>query len=149
MSKKSLVILAFLIAPRMALATPEYDACYQKAQNDDQVALCMKAETLRLMKSIQEAYINVSKHEQTASWNKGNGLISGNLKDMYDSWLNYRNKYCSLFTLASEHMFGTESFDQERCLLNMTNDHLELMKTILINASTGGDEHMHENGEAE
>ena len=59
MSKKSLVILAFLIAPRLALATPEYDACYQKAQNDDQVALCMKAETLRLMKSIQEAYIKL------------------------------------------------------------------------------------------
>jgi uncharacterized protein YecT (DUF1311 family) len=138
-----------LILPTMVLATPEYDACYNKAQDDDQVALCMKAETLRLMKTIQEIYINVSKNEQTASWNKGNGLISGNLKDMYESWLNYRNKYCSLFTVASEHMFGSESFDHERCLLNMTNDHLELMKTIIVNANSGGDEHMLENGEAE
>lgn len=149
MFKKILFTFSLSILPTFVWATPEYDACYNKAQDDDQVALCMKAETLRLMKTLQEVYINVSKNEQTASWNQGNGLISGNLKEMYDSWLNYRNKYCSLFTLASEHMFGSENFDRERCLLNITNDHLELMKTIIINASSGGDEHMLENGEAE
>ena len=140
MFKKLLSVFVLSVVPFVAWATPEYDACYEKAQDDDQVALCMKAETARLLKDIQEVYLNVSKNEQTAAWNNGNGLLKGNLKDMYNHWMAYRDKYCSLFTKASENTFGSESFDFERCLLNMTEDHLELMRSVIINANTGSEE---------
>jgi len=140
MLKKMLLAAVFISLPLTAFATPEYDACYEKAKDDDEVALCMKAETARLMKDIQEVYLNVSKNKQTADWNNGNGLLSGNLKNMYNNWIAYRDKYCSLFTKASEYTFGSESFDRERCLLNLTLDHLELMQNVILNANSGGEE---------
>jgi len=140
MSKKWLLILTLCTLPQIALATPEYDACYKKAETDEQVALCMRTETTRLLKKLQETYLDVSKHPDTASWNKGNALITGNLKDMYDHWLAYRNRYCSLFTKAAKNTFGSEEFHKERCLLRLTIDHLELMDQILIDASGGSEE---------
>ncbi|MBR2299039.1 MAG: DUF1311 domain-containing protein [Alphaproteobacteria bacterium] len=140
MSKKLILALTLCLLPQIVFATPEYDACYKKAQTDDEVALCMKAESARLLKNIQDIYLNVANHPRTSVWNNGNALISGNLKDMYDYWMAYRNRYCSLFTKASEDMFGSENFDKERCLLNLTTDHYELMQKILINANSGGEE---------
>lgn len=140
MLKKALIAAVLLFAAAEAGATPEYDACYQKARDDNELGLCMKAENARLLKEVQKIYLNISKHKQTKGWNKGNGLISGNLKDMYNSWLAYRNRYCSLYVVASENMVGSSSFDRERCLLSFTNEHLELMKTIIINANSGGEE---------
>ncbi len=140
MLKKTGLFFAVSLFPSLLLATPEYDACYKKAQNDDETALCMKAETARVTKDLQALYLRVSQHPQTASWNNGNGLTSGNLKDMYNHFMAYRNRYCSLFTKASEFMFGSSDFDKERCLLGLTKEHYELMQTILINASGGGEE---------
>lgn len=140
MLKKIMMVLLICLLPQVVFASKEYDDCRLKAHDDDQLALCMKAETARLLKLIQEIYLNVSKHEQTAAWNKGNGLISGNLKDMYDHWIAYRNRYCSLFVVASEYSFGSSTYDKERCLLQLTNDHYELMKDVIVNANSGPEE---------
>jgi len=140
MLKKWMFILTLCLLPQMVFAGKEYDECYQKAKDDDQVALCMKAETARVLKAVQEVYLNVSKNERTAPWNKGNGLISGNLKDMYDHFIAYRNRYCSLFVVASEETFGSASYDKERCLLQLTNDHYELMMNVIVNANSGPEE---------
>ena len=140
MLKKIFVLAAMCLICQTALATKEYDVCYQNAQTDDEVALCMKAETARLIKEIQEIYLTLSNHEQTKTWNNGNGLSSGNLKDMYNHWIAYRNRYCSLFQKASENVFGTQDFHKERCLLNLTTDHRDLMRAVLMNANTGSEE---------
>lgn len=140
MCKKIFAFLLLMAAAAPAYATPEYDACYQKARDDNEVALCMKAENTRILKEIQQIYLNLSKHEETKKWNNGNGLLSGNLKDMYNSWLAYRNRYCSLYVVASQNTFGSENFDRERCLLSFTNDHYELIKTVIINLNSGGEE---------
>ncbi len=140
MIKKIFTLLALVTAATAAHATPEYDACYQKAADDNAVALCMKAENTRLLKEVQQIYLNLSKLEDIKKWNNGNGLLSGNLKDMYNSWLAYRNRYCSLYVVASKNTFGSSSFDRERCLLSFTNEHLELIKTIIVNANSGGEE---------
>lgn len=140
MKVKVLALFFSVLGAFSAMASEEYDACYEKARDDTQVGLCMKAETARLLKQIQEVYVHVSQNEQTKGWNKGQGLQSGNLKDMYDSWLAYRNRYCSLFTVASANTFGSTQYNKERCLLNITNDHYEMMKTVIINANTGGEE---------
>ncbi len=144
MVKKISFAFLFCMMTTSAFATAEYDACYQAAKNDDEVALCMKAETARLLKSIQDMYFQISEHEQTRDWNNGNGLISGNLKDMYNHFIAYRNRYCSLFEKASENTFGSAEFDKERCLLNLTSDHYELMDKILLNANSGGEESDHD-----
>lgn len=140
MLKKLFALLLLTTVTTPAYATAEYDACYQKARNDNEVALCMKAENTRLLREVQQIYLNLSKQQAIKKWNNGNGLISGNLKDMYNSWLAYRNRYCSLYVVASQNTFGGESFDRERCLLSFTNDHYELIKTVIINLNSGGEE---------
>jgi len=140
MLKKLIFTLLLCLLPQTILAGPEYTECYNQANDDNQLALCMKAETARLLTEIQTIYLNISKNEQTAAWNNGNGLIKGNLKDLYDHWIAYRNRYCSLFVVASENTFGSSSYDQERCLLNLTKDHYELIHQIIINANSGGEE---------
>ncbi len=150
MLKKILFLFVLALIPFQTHAQPsqEYEECYTKAQNDNQVALCMKAETARVLKDIQEVYTNLANNPQTKSWNNGNGLLSGNLKDMYDHWIAYRNRYCSLFVKASENTFGSESFDQERCLLELTDDHYKLVLAAIVNANSGSEEgeldHEHE-----
>ena len=144
MLKKWVLVLTLCLLPSVVLAGKEYDACRQKVTSDDELALCMKAETKRLLREIQEIYVNISKHEVTADWNKGNGLINGNLKDMYDHFIAYRNRYCSLFVVASEQTFGSSAYDKERCLLQLTNDHYELMHQVIINANSGPEEGDHE-----
>lgn len=140
MLKKYMFYLVFCLLPQMASASQEYDTCFQQAKDDNQVALCMKAETTRLLTEIQKIYQNILKNPQTASWNQGTSLAKGNLKTMYDYWLAYRNRYCSLFVLASEHNFGSSEYDKERCLLNLTLDHYELVHQVIINANSGGEE---------
>lgn len=142
MIKKFVVLsaLCFFSAGNAFAASPEYDACYQKAQTDNEVALCMKAENARLLKEIQQIYANLAKHNKIKPWNKGNGLVNGNLRDMYNSWLAYRNRYCSLYETASEGGFGGASFNRERCLLSFTNDHYEMIQSIIVNANSAGEE---------
>ena len=140
MFRKILFAALLVSLPKFALADKEYDDCYLKAADDNQVALCMKAETARLLKNLQNVYEELSKHPQTSEWNNGNGLIKGNLKDMFDNWLGYRNRFCSLFVQASENTFGSQSFDKERCLLELTKNHYDLMDQVLINANSGSEE---------
>ncbi len=141
MLKKMFLSLALCTVAFSAGATsPEYEACFKAAQTDNEVALCMKAENTRMLKDIQQVYLNLSKHEKTKSWNNGNGLVSGNLKDMYNSWLAYRNRYCSLYQKASENTFGSDDFNRAKCLFDLNNDHLELMKRVIFNANSGSEE---------
>ncbi len=141
MFKKTFFSLLFCSAAFSAhAASPEYENCYKAARTDNEVALCMKAENTRSLKDIQQVYLNLANHEKTKAWNNGNGLASGNLKDMYNSWLAYRNRFCSLYQKASEETFGDNDFNRAKCLFEFNNEHLELMKSVIFKANSGGEE---------
>ena len=150
MLKNFLLFFVVYLLPGIALSkypTEEYNACYERARDDTEVSLCMKAETQRVLTDIQEVYTNLANHPEIKTWNDGNGLISGNLKEMYNGWLAYREKYCSLFQYASRYTFGSEAFDFERCTLELTLDHYQLVKAAIVNANTGPEEEGHDHGD--
>lgn len=134
-----LIVLCAFAVETKALDTAEYDSCYNKAKDDYEVALCMKAQTIRVNNGIKEIYQNIAKHPDIQKWQKGTAL-TGNLKEMYNSWLDFRNRYCSLYTHASNNAFGGEEFHRERCLLTLTQDHYDQIHTVIINANSGGEE---------
>lgn len=140
MIKKILTAAAICLISVNASASDEYDACYSQAVDDDAVALCMKAETAREMREIQQYYLELSTNPQTKDWNKGDGLKNGNLRDMYNSWLAYRNRLCSLNAVASGNMYGSTDYHRESCFLEMTSDHLKLLESILLHANGSKDE---------
>ncbi|MBQ7304532.1 MAG: DUF1311 domain-containing protein [Alphaproteobacteria bacterium] len=123
-----------------ALDTSAYDNCYAKAKTDDELSLCMKSETARLNNLIKDEYKYIIKHPELKKWNKSDTLNSGNLKDMYSHWMNYRNRYCSLYKVASKNSFGSPDFHYERCMLTITHDHYELLESVLVNVNTSGEE---------
>lgn len=140
MIKKILTAAAVCLISANVSASDEYDACYSQAVDDDAVALCMKAETAREMREIQQYYLELSTNPQTKDWNKGDGLKNGNLRDMYNSWLAYRNRLCSLNAVASGNMYGSTDYHRESCFLEMTSDHLKLLESILLHANGSKDE---------
>ena len=113
-----------------ALDTAEYDACYKSAKDDYEVSLCMKAQTVRVTDAIKEIYQNIAKDELLKKWQKG-APITGNLKEMSRPWLNYRNRYCSLYTFASANAFGGEDYHREKCLLTLTQDQYDQIHYLL------------------
>jgi uncharacterized protein YecT (DUF1311 family) len=140
MLKKVSVIFAGLLAASAAHATPEYDACYGQAIDDDATAECMKAETERLMKDIQQKYITISQMPTADRWNNGDGLKRGNLRDMYNSWLGYRNRICSLNKALSTNGYYTPAFHEESCRLDMTQEHLKYISAVLTTALSSRDD---------
>lgn len=140
MIKKLLATAVVCLFSINASASDEYDACYSQAIDDEAVALCMKAETARLMKEIQQTYLELSKNPQTKDWNKGDGLKNGNLRDMYNSWLAYRNRLCSLNAVATENMYGSTDYHRESCFLELTSDHQKILESILLSANGTRDE---------
>lgn len=140
LKKISAVMLMCFICTNVKAASPEYEQCYAKAQTDNEVALCLKAENTRMLRQIQQIYLNLTKNEITNKWNNGNGLVSGNLKDMYNSWLAYRNRYCSLYQTASQNTFGGADFNKEKCIFSFNGDHLKLIQEVIFAANSGGEE---------
>ncbi len=129
MHKKLIVLLAVLMSlTKVLYAAPSaYEGCYNRAQNDGQVALCMKAETGRILNQIQDVYLKLSQNHS----NTENPKIDEKLQEIYKPWLSYRNRFCSLYTKASEFMFGGDVYKKESCLLELTSEHLDLMKHLL------------------
>ena len=134
------LVLCLMSFNAQALDTSAYDDCYNSARDDNGVALCMRAQTTRVLKEIQEIYQNIANHPDLKPWNNGNGLTSGNLKDMYNHWINYRKRYCTLYKVASKGTFGSEEFHHEKCLLTLTQDHYDNMLAAIVNANTSGEE---------
>ncbi len=132
----TLMLCAFSFNAK-ALDTSAYDTCYNNAQHDNDVALCMKAQTARVLKAIQEIYQNIGNHPDLKKWSNAE---NGNFKGIYNHFINYRNRYCSLYKFASKNSFASENFNYERCLLTLTQNHYDLMHSVIINANTSGEE---------
>lgn len=131
MSKKMIIFFSTLLFSFSAQAADEFETCYSQATDDDQVAVCMKEQTARLMKQIQQNYRSLLANADVKKWNNGDSLSKGNLKDTYNSWLAYRNRYCSLFRVANTNMYGSPNYHYERCMKQLTEDHLLLTEKAL------------------
>lgn len=120
--------------------SPSYEECYKKALNNQQLESCMKTETERLFALVKQNYSDLSQNPQTSPWNNGSGLMSGNLKDTYEYWLDYRDKFCALYAEILNARLGNKPIWEETCLLNLTADQNESLETVLLNANSGGEE---------
>ena len=97
MIKRAAVLLVgagcFLGAAAVS-ATP-YDDCVKnlaktKVDNmlsDDDHAICLKQESARLLAEVQKVYTQIANDKAYSSWNKGNGMFKGRVRDTYNAWL--------------------------------------------------------------
>lgn len=133
-----LVGLGFFCKAATANATP-YDDCIRnlartKVDNiltDDEHAICLKQEAARLLSEIQKIYVKIANDKIYSSWNAGNGMFKGRVRDTYNAWLVYRNNYCDMFAVAAKDSGGSEEYNREQCRKKLTEEQLEAINQVI------------------
>lgn len=128
----------------------EYSECMTKKQNEE----CITEELKRSTQTIKNLYKTMVEDEFIGKWNNGPDLKNGNYRDMYDSWIAYRNRMCSLSVWAYEKGYGKNALSLNQCLQFFNREILETLQNILVGAhSSLDDEYLNmdddDGGEAE
>lgn len=138
MNKK---MTALMLGLSMCFALPamadEYTDCMKEVERtkagDFEIALCMKAQSARVLKKVQDEYTKIANMKFFEEWNNGNGMFKGNVRDTYNAWFVYRNKYCDLYALATTNSSGTNEYNREKCRLDLSDEQFAYITTVIRN----------------
>lgn len=111
----------------------EYDTCVTKRKN---VKICEDEELKRSTKAIKDFYNSLINNEFVGRWNNGPDLKNGNYRDMFDSWIAYRNRMCSLSVAVYKKARGEESMTLNHCILFFNREKYETMLNLLVTANS-------------
>lgn len=117
----------------------DHDEDYQFCINANQKN-CLEDELKRSSKEIKDYYKTFLEDEFVGKWNNGPDLKRGNYRDMYDSWIAYRNRMCSLAVWAYQSFYGEKSMNLTQCLQFYNREKLETMMNILLTAHSEVDD---------
>ena len=113
----------------------EYEQCVKEKAPD----VCIDDELVRTTQEIKNLYKTLSKDEFVGKWNNSNNLKSGNYRDMFDSWIAYRNRMCSLSVWAYNKYYGKDTIRVNDCIQFYNREKLETMLNILGTAHSAID----------
>lgn len=126
-------------AQSLANTNASYDQCLEAAEgNNIKMTTCTVNETARIVKILEGKYEQMANSEQFKDWNRGAGMFNGNFKDLYSAWLQYRDKYCSLYgySMSSDADVGNiAQLTGAECILELTKRQNRDMDVILQNIS--------------
>ena len=122
------------------LEIDEHDEEYEQCMEGKDTSKCLVEELERSTKQIKNLYKTASEDEMIGKWNNGPDLKNGNYRDMYDSWIAYRNRICSLSVWAYNKSYGDQGADLTQCLQFFNMEMLEMMRKTLENAYSVLDE---------
>lgn len=114
----------------------DYHTCMTKQQND----VCIAEELQRSTRTIKNFYNTMVEDEFIGKWNNGPDLKNGNYRDMYDSWIAYRNRMCSLSVWAYEKGYGKNAISLNQCLQFFNREMMETLQNILVGAHSSLDD---------
>ena len=119
--------IAIAISPDSYAQTNDYYKCINSSNSqDDGYAKCYLDEAKRDVARIDEVYQKLSSDPKFSAWNNGNGMFKGNFKDMLDTWVSFRNRYCSLYAeIYSSYDGSSASFHQADCIMKMSKRHAD------------------------
>lgn len=118
----------------------EYETCIKSNDN----SACINEELKRSSQAIKDIYKSFINDEYVGKWNNGPSLKQGNYRDMYDSWIAYRNRICSLAIWAYKRKYGDAAPSLEQCLQMFNREKLEAMENLLTVAHSSLDDGMEE-----
>lgn len=142
-SYSSLLLLSLLAfsnpatAQTLMNANSSYEQCMNAADgNNIKMTTCILNEANRILKLLEEKYDQMANSEQFKNWNQGAGMFNGNFKELYSSWLQYRDKYCSLYGYSMSPDVEPGNISQltgAECVLELTKRQNRDMDVILQN----------------
>lgn len=136
--KKSFLVggLSLLLSTTTVLAG-EYENCMKSIKTDYDEAACMQKENQRLIGLIQKEYNSISQNAFFRKWNANQAMVKGsNLMSQYDAWLEYRNSYCSLYTLSMSNYMNSDEYNLAKCLYDITVRQYDYVKLIIQNSNS-------------
>ncbi len=104
-----------------------FNSCIQKEPLED----CLQEEIGRSAQEVKDMYKTFITDPYVDKWNNGPNLQRGNYRDMYDSWLAYRNRICQLLSWSMN--YALENNDPARfnmCLIMFNRTKTETMKNL-------------------
>lgn len=114
-----------------------YDRCMEIADGDNiKMTNCIVEESDRMLKILEKKYQQMANSKQYQNWHQGAGMFSGNFKELFSSWLEYRDKYCSLYGYSVSPDVEQGNIAQltgAECVLELTKRQNKDMDVILQN----------------
>lgn len=108
----------------------EHDAEYQNCIDDGDKNKCLLSEFQRSSDKIKDLYKKLSESKYTAGWNNGGDLSNGNYCDMFESWIAYRNRLCSLAEYAYKKYPSAQQITKNHCLQHLNKEKLETLNNL-------------------
>lgn len=104
---------------------------------DSGYAKCYLDQAKRDMLRVNQYYKELADNRAFVKWNNGNKMFKGNFKDLLDAWVNYRNKYCSLYSEVYSQYDGSDVyFHQSKCLMDQTKLHADNLHDLIFTAAS-------------
>lgn len=113
----------------------EYEQCVANPEKRN----CIDEELQRSATYIKDLYKTFSEDEYVGKWNNGPDLSKGNYRDMYDSWIAYRNRICALSVWAYKEAYGEDAITLNQCLQYFNREKVETMENLLFSAHSSLD----------
>lgn len=116
--------------PRDDFISDEHDEQYFECIVDNPQEKCLLSEFQRSSEKIKELYKKFYDLPATKAWNNGTDLGNGNYRDMFDSWVAYRNRLCSLSEFAYAQFQNKEKASKNYCLQYLNREKLETLNNL-------------------
>ncbi len=124
----------------------EYEACLTKDENKR--SDCVKGEINRATTDIKNLYKEMLEDTFIGKWNNGPDLKRGNYRDMFDSWVAFRNRICSLADYAYKQSTVKQKISRDECVLYMDLVHKQMVQNALREANSMLDEEYYDETDA-
>lgn len=113
----------------------DFEKCRKRASvvGEDEIAKCMSQETSRLDQLIDIVYDNILNDPEFSGWNNGGTKFRGKLDDLHNTWVTYREDYCSLYAYSLDGYLGSNLYNTERCRLDLSRKHYDYMNVLIQN----------------
>lgn len=118
----------------------EYKSCVAEKKPQDE---CLKAEIERTTKYIKDDLATILTIPTIAKWNNGPDIKNGNIRDMFDSWVAYRNRVCSLNAYVQKIANPQKPVSFDYCIQYYNENFAALLDLYLKNANSVLDEDMY------
>jgi len=110
----------------------DYKKCLEQvvAYTAAEYVTCLNAEIARQDAALRGYYEALLKFPEFQKWNGSNNLFRGNLKDMDDQFIAYRERLCSLSGLALYQFYGDLEHGRKECIKDVNDELLRRLERM-------------------
>lgn len=115
-----IALIGFGICFSAPAKADEYDACMAKASRygtDSDIADCMHAQTLKVMRLVQSEYAKMARDGRFRQLNNR----ENSLQEQFNNWRKFRDSFCKYYGKGMAGSGGTENYFVELCMMEQTD----------------------------